>query len=1017
MNKKIFQSLFMIGAMLVGTAGFVGCSEDYDDDIDRLEMLIDENENAISAINQLVASGSVITGVATNAEGLEITLSNGQKYTITNGVDGMDGTDAVLWTVGQDGYWYKDGVKQDFRAIGEDGVDGQDGSDGLNGADGAPGGYYKPNADGTWDLYAADGTLVDDNTGLDWKVPLGGDEEPLTAVWNADGSLVLSGEATGNQTVIIGQAVLTDLVFIPEMTLDGHNAQEVRWLPLMDSGRCNGLPGMVAAEEVHYRINPITIDPADVEWDFVGRELETRAGATGDMAYYEPITSWETYGTGALTFLLQPGEEDSEWFSMSAYEIDRLSGGVIAKTFALKGVQDVQSGEQETQTIVSDYAVVVPKECEPVIARTDQEVAQPKGSNPNLLTRMYVYDEVPDIDAPESYIIHPGQTFDLKKFVFACAYEEMMRENGGYNFVENLAFLRSDYTLEFEKLEGYLGNDGVTDQSYFVDIDNPVNGLLTVNTNSSSLARRPVVKVTWYSNKDYGCYMERPIVKIAYIKFLITPEPEMIAPFELGQIPYCDLFMPEEWLIPERWIYSVDRNHPYSQRSYKWMCIDWQTVNDCVYEPLGISHDEFMATYWRDISPWPRDYANYRITSHMMWDGDGYDTPATNPIWFAWWAPNFFFVGPNVDTYAMCLGVNPYAKFGKYEVKVQVDPGDHHPIITFTFHYEILEPDLVVPMVPGFLLDPTADPKTIVTQGTDYGRPGNYEMQAYAGEAFNRGQSINGATSYRSFFGEDSSGNPMWVAGLCNEVEHRITLRESVPTTKYLTMFDYWNNQGNYRLAGYGPYGPPTETQNINHVFGWIDQEGIRYKISEQWKLWEDDRTYLMKFTTKYPNECTHVHNYNLMFVNPLAMTVAPILYTDHINGNKDFQDLRDNVTASINGAHMLMVNDNDHGSSPYNYYEWQPFFDYGLDVDSILYWSYSWTNSPYQHFFGPQFNSLGMYDGRFTWENDGTKLITTEKIGEMTVTFDTPFAKRVQVIDVNVEPGVAPPDTPTVPQ
>ena len=80
--------------------------------------------NAISAINQLVASGSVITGVATSAEGLEITLSNGQKYTIT---DGIDGTDAVLWTVGEDGYWYKDGVKQDFKAIGEDGVDGQDG--------------------------------------------------------------------------------------------------------------------------------------------------------------------------------------------------------------------------------------------------------------------------------------------------------------------------------------------------------------------------------------------------------------------------------------------------------------------------------------------------------------------------------------------------------------------------------------------------------------------------------------------------------------------------------------------------------------------------------------------------------------------------------------------------------------------------------------------------------------------------------------------------------------------------
>lgn len=1010
MNKKIFQSLFMIGAMLVGTAGFVGCSEDYDDDIDRLEMLIDENENAISAINQLVASGSVITGVATNAEGLEITLSNGQKYTITNGVDGMNGQDAVLWTVGQDGYWYKDGVKQDFKAVGQDGVDGQDGADGVNGEDGAPGGYYKPNADGTWDLYAADGTLVNADTGLDWKVPLGGDEEPLTAVWNADGSLVLSGEATGNQTVIIGQSVLTDLVFIPEMTLDGHNAKEVRWLPLMDSGRCNGLAGMVAAEKVNYRINPITIDPADVEWKFVGRNLETRA-ATGDMDYYEPITSTMPYGVGALTFRLQPGEEDSEWINMSTYVIDRLSGGVMAKTFALKGVQDVQSGQQETQTIVSDYAVVVPKEVGPVIARTDMPVDEPMGSDPELLTRMNVYDEIPDIDAPETYIIHPGQTFDLKKFVFACAYEDMMtREPNGYHmfdFVENLCFLRSDYTLEFEKLEGYLGNDGVTDQSYFVDIDDPVNGLLTVNTNSSSLARRPVVKVTWYSNKDYGCSLARPIVKIAYIKFLITPEPEMIAPFELGEIPYCDLFMPEEWLIPERWIRNVDQEHPYSQRSYKWMCIDWQTVNDHVYEPLGVSHDEFMATYWRDISPYPRDYANYDIISHMMWDGDGYDTPATNPIWFAWWAPNFFFVGPNVDTYAMCLGVNPYAKFGKYEVKVQVDPGDSSPIITFTFHYEIVAPNLVVPMVPGFLVDPAADPKTIVGQGTDYGMPGNYEMQAYAGEAFGRGKLIGNPT-YRSFFGEDGNGEPMWVHGLCNEVEHRITLRANTASNKRLTM------DGNrYRYAGDGP----SESQNINDIFGWDDREGILYKIGTSDKLYEDERTYYLRLTTTYPNECTHEHDYNLMFVNPLEMTIVPILYTDHINGNKDFQDLRDNVTASINGATMLMANNNNSGSNPYNYYSFQPFFDYGLNPNVILRYSYQSTNPPYQDFLNPQFNSLGMYDGRYTWENDGTKLIVLTKTGEMTFTLDTPFAKRVMTVDVNVEPGVAPPDTPTVPQ
>ena len=149
------------------------------------------------------------------------------------------------------------------------------GADGVNGADGAPGGYYKPNVDGTWDLYSADGTLLDADTGLDWKVPLGGNEEPLTAVWNPDGSLVLSGEATNNETLVIGQSVLSDLVFIPQYTMDGHNAQEVKYIPFRNARPCWGMPAMHSAEEVHYRINPTSIDKEEVEWDFIGRTLVT----------------------------------------------------------------------------------------------------------------------------------------------------------------------------------------------------------------------------------------------------------------------------------------------------------------------------------------------------------------------------------------------------------------------------------------------------------------------------------------------------------------------------------------------------------------------------------------------------------------------------------------------------------------------------------------------------------------------------------------------------------------------
>lgn len=63
-------------------------------------------------------------------------------YEITNG---SNGTNAAVWSIGEDGYWYKDDVKQAYKAVGEKGGDGC---------------YYKPNeTTGNFDIYNADGTL------------------------------------------------------------------------------------------------------------------------------------------------------------------------------------------------------------------------------------------------------------------------------------------------------------------------------------------------------------------------------------------------------------------------------------------------------------------------------------------------------------------------------------------------------------------------------------------------------------------------------------------------------------------------------------------------------------------------------------------------------------------------------------------------------------------------------------------------------------------------------------------
>ena len=149
--RKTILSALLFGALAVLSTGTLVSCKDYDDDIAHLQEQIDANKKAIDQINSLITSGSVITNVTKDGNGIVVTLSNGQSYTITNGADGKD---AVVWTIGDDGYWYQDGKKTDYKALGKD---GQDGAPGVPGADGTDGADGQPGAPGTPGAPGADG--------------------------------------------------------------------------------------------------------------------------------------------------------------------------------------------------------------------------------------------------------------------------------------------------------------------------------------------------------------------------------------------------------------------------------------------------------------------------------------------------------------------------------------------------------------------------------------------------------------------------------------------------------------------------------------------------------------------------------------------------------------------------------------------------------------------------------------------------------------------------------------------
>ena len=142
MRKKFLK--VSASVLLLSSMGlfFPSCSDDYDDDISRLEQEIAANAAAIQQIQDLVKSGSVISNVESSANGVTVTLSNGKTFEITNGTNGIDGTPGTVWTIGDDDYWYQDGVKTEYLARGpqgEQGIQGPQGEKGEKGDTGAQG--------------------------------------------------------------------------------------------------------------------------------------------------------------------------------------------------------------------------------------------------------------------------------------------------------------------------------------------------------------------------------------------------------------------------------------------------------------------------------------------------------------------------------------------------------------------------------------------------------------------------------------------------------------------------------------------------------------------------------------------------------------------------------------------------------------------------------------------------------------------------------------------------------------
>ena len=230
MNKTKFFSSLLVAGLFTVTSVFVSC-KDYDDDIEGLKKSIASNATAIESLQSLKDQGIVITGVQQSGKDVILTLSDGTTKTIKGG---EDATPADVWTIGEDGFWYKNSVKTDFRAVGTNGANGADGIngvDGQNGFNGTDGMYYVPNqTTGCFDIYNGDGTFKE-STNIRWRVETANGAPKVIAVQTAK-SVILSGVEGYGEVVIPTAADLESLVFLPKTYYWGIEATTVRTLTM-----------------------------------------------------------------------------------------------------------------------------------------------------------------------------------------------------------------------------------------------------------------------------------------------------------------------------------------------------------------------------------------------------------------------------------------------------------------------------------------------------------------------------------------------------------------------------------------------------------------------------------------------------------------------------------------------------------------------------------------------------------------------------------------------------------------
>ncbi|RGN30807.1 PL29 family lyase N-terminal domain-containing protein [Bacteroides oleiciplenus] len=558
MNKK-FLSAILFGALMFGSVGTFTSCKDYDDDISNLQKQIDENAKAIDQINTLISNGSVITNVTKGTDGVTITLSNGNSFDIKNGANG---TNAAVWTIGSDGYWYKDNVKQDYKAVGTDGT-------GSAGADGC---YYVPNAEtGNFDIYNGDGTFKQ-ATNIAWK------GTGVTAVENSTDVIlynVKKADGTMGSVTISKSNNLRSLVFVPQVYVDGvqgftYDSYSYNALTLGNkdskSEKVTAAATATAINpvvEVEYHVNPSNANVEELKdkLSFIVKKdvdyISSRAAASKDFNATPEFISFKD-GILKVKVNITGIAATEEKISVLALNVEKENGENITSDYATVYKKDLKN------LVIADPTAEAAKKG---IANKDEHYRTLIGTaDANAYNKTIVWAEGATEAESKLHcdtVVVYNSTLDLNGCVEA---HELPCLGGDKISIADLKKLGLNF--EFDIVKNYKVGTPVTDQADFIAL---ADGVLTPKVyeteGPAAIGRTPIVRVRLMHGDN--------IVKVAYIKVYISGEATPTNQYELtiANFKYDCAVTPAERLSTVK------------------------DMNVQVYNEIGMSKDKFHTTY------------------------------------------------------------------------------------------------------------------------------------------------------------------------------------------------------------------------------------------------------------------------------------------------------------------------------------------------------------------------------------------------------------------------------------